>query len=559
MMIMNILKERFLSKKFIGGAALALLLLVTCFQIQAPAGWERPLQPSMSGGGLVCLSLNPLDTGKFLAANHSQLFEGSGASNWKMLWSNGERGAGIEKILTFSWTREFIFLLVSGKIFMGKAGTSSWKPVYDGGSSPEKVPLSFVVMPQNPNQWFVGTPGGLWTSEDAGKTWSRSDILSSSGAVTVLFAAGPKLFIADESSLYLSLNGSPARAMLTLPRKEVSPSETSEHEDPETDRTAYARRITSLVVDDGDARHFFLGTFTGAFESRDGGYHWLPLSRSGMQSTEVLDLAYASTSRRLFAATPRGIYQYQPKDEAWKALSDGTAQPYSKSIAVMPDEKLIAVTGDGFMEYQFRPEAVSAVEIFKPPVESLALFRKLIELEPSARELHQKVIKYADVGNGKINRWHIASRVAGILPDISFGKSVDRNASISTYSGKYITGPEDVSKTWDADVSWDLGDLIYSSNQTSIDSREKLMVELRQDLLSEATRVYFERRRLQTDIVYVPSLSEQEHLERLIRLDELTALLDGMTNGFFSKRLERIYTEKPELNRLWIYQTKDGG
>lgn len=77
------------------------------------------------------------------------------------------------------------------------------------------------------------------------------------------------------------------------------------------------------------------------------------------------------------------------------------------------------------------------------------------------------------------------------------------------------------------------------------------MVELRNDLLSEATRIYYERRRLQIALVFTPPVSEQEHLENLLRMDELTALLDGMTDGFFSKRLERIYEDRPEFNKLW--------
>ena len=85
------------------------------------------------------------------------------------------------------------------------------------------------------------------------------------------------------------------------------------------------------------------------------------------------------------------------------------------------------------------------------------------------------------------------------------------------------------------------------------------MVELRGDLLSEATRIYYERRRLQIDLVFTPPASEQEHLENLLRLDELTALLDGMTDGFFSKRLERLYDEHPRLNKLWTYQASNVG
>ncbi len=79
------------------------------------------------------------------------------------------------------------------------------------------------------------------------------------------------------------------------------------------------------------------------------------------------------------------------------------------------------------------------------------------------------------------------------------------------------------------------------------------MVELRNDLVSEATRVYYERRRLQMEIILSPAATESDHLEKLLRMDELTSLLDGMTDGFFTSRLEEMYDAKPELKGLWEY------
>ena len=79
------------------------------------------------------------------------------------------------------------------------------------------------------------------------------------------------------------------------------------------------------------------------------------------------------------------------------------------------------------------------------------------------------------------------------------------------------------------------------------------MVELRNDLLAEATRIYYERRRLQLEIVFAPAAAERDHFERLIRMDELTSLLDGMTNGFMNERLEKLYEEHGELKVLWEY------
>ena len=55
------------------------------------------------------------------------------------------------------------------------------------------------------------------------------------------------------------------------------------------------------------------------------------------------------------------------------------------------------------------------------------------------------------------------------------------------------------------------------------------------------------------EIVFSRAASEPEHLQKLIRMDELTSLLDGMTNGFLSQQLEQMYQQHPELNQLWEY------
>ena len=63
------------------------------------------------------------------------------------------------------------------------------------------------------------------------------------------------------------------------------------------------------------------------------------------------------------------------------------------------------------------------------------------------------------------------------------------------------------------------------------------MVQLRDDIVDEVTRTYFERRRLQANMLLSPP-SEQQALEQELRLQELTALIDGLTGGFFSRSME---------------------
>jgi len=64
------------------------------------------------------------------------------------------------------------------------------------------------------------------------------------------------------------------------------------------------------------------------------------------------------------------------------------------------------------------------------------------------------------------------------------------------------------------------------------------MVELRNDILSEITRLYFERRKLQIEVLTLKDLSEKGSLEKKMRILELTAMIDRLTGGAFSKDLK---------------------
>jgi hypothetical protein len=88
---------------------------------------------------------------------------------------------------------------------------------------------------------------------------------------------------------------------------------------------------------------------------------------------------------------------------------------------------------------------------------------------------------------------------------------------------------------WDISLSWDLGELIWNDDQTSIDVRSKLMVELRDDIIDEVAKLYFERIRVKNEIDGLSFEDKKKLAEKELRLQELTAYLDGMTGNYFSR------------------------
>jgi len=127
------------------------------------------------------------------------------------------------------------------------------------------------------------------------------------------------------------------------------------------------------------------------------------------------------------------------------------------------------------------------------------------------------------------------------LPSVDFGIDHDRSRDSSIDEGTFpnyqLISSQDRDSSVDFSVTWDLSELIWSPHQTSIDVRSKLMAQLRDDLINEVTRTYFERRRLQVTLLTAPPSDQQALMEKELRLQELTALIDGFTGGYFSQRM----------------------
>ena len=78
---------------------------------------------------------------------------------------------------------------------------------------------------------------------------------------------------------------------------------------------------------------------------------------------------------------------------------------------------------------------------------------------------------------------------------------------------------------------------IWNTQQTSIDVRSRLMVKLRNEILEEVNELYFERRGLQAELLLDPPSDPKQRSRNELQIEELTAKIDGYTNGYLSKRI----------------------
>ncbi len=237
----------------------------------------------------------------------------------------------------------------------------------------------------------------------------------------------------------------------------------------------------------------------------------------------------------LWAATKDGVFR---KDRfGWKQVFRGLTTNRVNDLETDKEGNLYAATDRG----------IYVLAYGAPDMEEKANAVNWKDLqfsdEPTIGEVHSMAIDYAEVSPRKIREWRSLAKTRAILPDLSVG--LDRSGTDLFHwdTGQspdvLVTGREYID--WDVSLSWDLGDLVWSTDQTTIDSRSKLMVELREDILDEVTRLYFERRRLQMEERQDPEKGDPVLArDRFLRIEELTALIDALTGGKFSAAIGHV-------------------
>ncbi|MFH0771856.1 MAG: hypothetical protein V1933_04490 [Candidatus Omnitrophota bacterium] len=184
---------------------------------------------------------------------------------------------------------------------------------------------------------------------------------------------------------------------------------------------------------------------------------------------------------------------------------------------------------------------IVSILIFSGFAEELTAAPSSSLCEPSIGQLQRAAIRYAEVEPNKILNWRRRAALKALLPEVSVGYDRDIGDTIDVYNygGKttYSIGPDDKSHGFDLSAKWDLGDLIYNDDQTSIDSRSKLMVQLRNDILDQLNTAYFERKKLLRQLEKILDEKNQVFVEKEIRIEELTATIDGLTGGYLSERI----------------------
>ncbi len=421
-------------------------------------------------------------------------------------------------------------------LFETKNSAATWQKIFRGTGELEGNMLSLAINPRDPKNIYLGTMKGLFTSKDQGRSWHKDGaIFSHYPVLFITFSPDTKIIYASTSEGVFKLadEGKNWQKIYVSQNKEKENSSSNDN-DSDVEQLINTGQAVKCIAFSATEGKIFLSTSSGVLESLDNGATWHKLTQTGLLNSEVNFLTFFN--KNLYAATQGGVFKFLSDKNIWQEIYQGITG--KKVLFLAANNKFLsAATDKGFFKMELNSS--KQVNLNTEAENKITNFKT----EPGILEIHKAAIKYAEVDPNKITTWRKQAALKAVLPEVSVGYNNDTNATVTsaTSNGKttYTLGPDDTSYGWDFSVKWDLGELIWNGDQTSIDSRSKLMAELRQDILDQVTKLYFERQRLKSQVALMPTNDQAAKIEQEIRLQELTASIDALTGGYFSREIEK--------------------
>jgi len=168
--------------------------------------------------------------------------------------------------------------------------------------------------------------------------------------------------------------------------------------------------------------------------------------------------------------------------------------------------------------------------------------------DPPVQAVHRAALRYLGLEARALDDLRRAASRRGRMPEIDFELYGGRDRRRTRERDEaFLSGEHRVLRDADVDrdleygarlrISVDLRDLVFDPERIDASRELRALVALRDDVLGEVTRLYFERQRLRLELDRIPSGPERALLA--LRAAELAAGLDAWTGGWFGRAVGR--------------------
>lgn len=521
---------------------LAILVLAeNGFSYQSEEKW-KDISYGIDEIDLKTVAVNPQDPDVIYAGSTKSIFKSpDGGKTWQKLYMVRGTLTLVNVLSIDPRNPDIVYAGTQNGLYKTIDAGARWGKIFEGVGAPEKNINHLAIDFTDANRIYIGTNNGLFTSNDAGITWNKSSSEIANRIINftaqdpnntkiIYAAANTGIFKSNDCALSFERIFTASAQIEEIETDDISQNTNID------ETTTYSNKTPNCIaIDTQDNNKIYIGTNSGVFISTDAGKSWDKLTSVGLINNKVMSLI-STKDGTLYAATKNGIFKISVPYQKWNEIYSGLISKDVRYLAYnQPNNSILAATEKGIYQTYINPNPNPKN---KPPLpdEDTAKILTKFESEPSVQEIQEVAIKYAEVHKKKIDEWRKSAKQKAMLPKVSVG--IDESEGDYYYGGAWRGKDRDTG--WDLSLTWDLSELIWNSDQTSIDTRSRLMVQLRDDILDEVTRLYFERRRIQIELLTNPPKNLHTKLEKELRLHELTAGIDALTGGWFSRRIGEI-------------------
>ncbi|MBI5415328.1 MAG: four helix bundle protein [Candidatus Omnitrophica bacterium] len=509
---------------------------------------------------VVRMAVHPQNPSVTFAATDRALYRSSdGGKQYQSVFQAPGELEGINDIY-IDPRADNIYVAADTGLYFGPAAGKNWQRSFYSSDERSRKCLAILRVEET---LYLGTGGGLFYKPARENTWVPVGNELSRKAVNHIASGGRFIYFATDDAVYdLDRKTSGYSRIFTAgiaPAAAVDESGVVSESEGEAARPLV--RFVRVAQDDDTT--IYVATARGIYLSGDRGAHWRLLANPpvGLETLNAFIILGEEEDQRLLVGTKGGAFLFD--DGRWTPMYQGMETNRVNDLVKDARGRVYAATDAGVFYLSTGQALSSASANFFTQTQNPHRFdlfppsgnKSGGDTDPTIQQVHRWAIAYAEVDPQKIKSWRSLARSRAFLPQLSVG--LDRGDG-EVFHWDTGTNPDTLLKgrdllSWDVSLSWNLGDVVWSTDQTTIDSRSKLMVELREDVLDQVTRLYFERRRLQVELA-ADALEPPAQFDKELRVEELTALLDAFTGGKFSRRSSDISRQSSDVgyqSEIW--------
>jgi len=201
-------------------------------------------------------------------------------------------------------------------LYKSEDGGVSWSTVNSDFSGKAQTITGIAISSSNPDIVYAATIGGLMKSGDAGKSWKAAGVADPVNCVAIHPFNPDMVYAGVLGGAKKTEDGGAVWVDLVAGPDELS--------------------VSSIATDSLDPKVLFFGTDRGLYKSTDEGMSWSKLGLAG--SVDQVAVSPAD-STLVYAATSGGIFGSTDSGQNWTDLSDGIPSGPGKALAFDPIDR----------------------------------------------------------------------------------------------------------------------------------------------------------------------------------------------------------------------------